>query len=83
MTKKDLIEILQASDLPDGAMIVLSRDSEGNGFQELRDVEESIWSPRDGETHIRKLTPELVKLGFDVDDIYAGDDAQDCFTLWP
>lgn len=65
-------------------IIVLSRDSEGNSYSPLAEIDDSYvyvaettWS---GEIYIDKLTPELVKLGYSERDVADGDPA---LVLWP
>lgn len=82
MTVKELIELLQKED-PE-RLVVMSKDSEGNGFSPLNDIgpgayrAESTWS---GEVGLEKLTPALKKKGFGPEDVIH--DGQKALVLWP
>jgi hypothetical protein len=85
MNKKELIDALK--DIPDNTIIVLSKDSEGNSYSPLANVEsmmytaDSKWS---GEIHLPELTDELIEQGYSEEDIRTVDDgAIPCIVLWP
>jgi hypothetical protein len=72
--------------LPDDLLVVMSRDSEGNGFSPLSDVadnaryeQENAWS---GEIRLKELTPDLKERGYTEDDV-ADENAPECIVLWP
>jgi hypothetical protein len=81
MTVMELIKKL--NDLPSDAVVIQSRDAEGNGFSPVADVgigryeAENDWS---GEMKLDKLTPELEKQGYSEEDVGDGPIAI-CF--WP
>ena len=77
MTVKQLIELLQKEN-PD-RVVILSKDSEGNGFSELENVN-SNYNYNDGEIGLGTLTPELEKQGYTEEDIL---DGQPAVVLWP
>ena len=70
----------------DEMLIVMSRDSEGNGFSPLADhgkqiyVPDSTWS---GDIYEIELTAELIEQGFTTDELYDGDDGVQAIVLWP
>lgn len=59
------------------AVVVLSRDSEGNGFRPLYKLETGTYE--DGEAGIAELTPALAKQGFTDADVLG----QKALILWP
>lgn len=65
-------------------MIVLSRDSEGNRFSPLADIDDnSVYVPItevDGEVGIEKLDEDLERLGYTSEDVISGLPA---LVLWP
>lgn len=66
------------------ALVVLSRDEEGNGFSELEDVATEMNFAKDGSDGCigyRKLTPKLEKMGYTEDDIM--EYGKPCIVLWP
>lgn len=78
----------QLADLPDDMLVILQKDAEGNGYSPLEDVDgynnvyvpDSTWS---GDCHLKVLTAELKAAGYGPDDVYDGNDAQDCVILCP
>ena len=81
MTVKELIELLSKQDPDD--LVVLSMDSEGNGFNEMADY--SIMNYRTGgyagDIGYRELTEEMEKQGYAEEDVML--DGQPCIVLWP
>lgn len=78
-----LIEQLKLLD-PE-AIVVMSKDGEGNSFSPLSDIademvyrEESSW---EGEIGYEKLTDELVDAGYGEEDII--EDGVPCIVMWP
>ena len=65
MTVKELIALLQTCD--QDRIVVISRDSEGNGYSELYCVESAMFC--DGEIGLEDLTAELEKLGYGEEDV--------------
>lgn len=66
------------------ALVVLSRDEEGNGFSELGDVATNMNFAKDGydgNVGYRELTPKLKKLGYTEEDLL--EDGKPCIVLWP
>lgn len=86
MTVRELIALLSQENGDD--LVVLARDSEGNGFSPLSEevsadmyIANSTWS---GEVKLRKLTRELAKSGWTEEDVGTPEEgAQPCVTLWP
>lgn len=81
MTKKELIE--QLSQYDDDDIIVLARDSEGNGYSPLWSIAPMTFAPAWGEVFEREITEEMRKKGYTDEDLYTGDDAQKAVVLWP
>lgn len=79
MKVKQLIQKLSA--LNDDVTVVLSRDEEGNGYGELRDLSFQIYA--DGEIYASVLTPALRLQGYTEEDVYHGDDGIHVVVLWP
>jgi hypothetical protein len=79
MKVSELIEYLQQLD-PD-RIVVMARDSEGNGFNEMNHLYTCTYG--DGGTFIEALTPELEEQGYSEEDVYQGDDGQPAVSLWP
>ena len=81
MKIKDLIKELK--ELDPERIIVMSKDSEGNNFSPLSEIEEGSYeeeSSYNGEFGLEKLTPKLKKAGYDEENIIEGKKAI-CF--WP
>ena len=85
MRVKDLIAALATMD-PD-ALVVLQKDSEGNGYSPLTGVDDNcIYVPLStwhGEIYLRKLTPFLKEEGFGEEDVYDGSDGRPAVVLYP
>jgi hypothetical protein len=59
-------------------LVVLQKDSEGNGYSPLSDFEVLNYVPETtwyGEIRYPELTPELEAAGYGEEDIYNGEDA--------
>lgn len=72
--------------LPDDMLVVMSRDSEGNGFGPLAAIETNSryqahngWS---GEVGLKEITPDLKERGYTEEDL-APASASECVVLWP
>lgn len=82
MKAKELIELLQRVD-PE-TEIVVSRDSEGNGYNKLGsvNVDEYAFRPDGHEVEIglRTLTKELERQGYSDEDVL---DGTPCVVIWP
>lgn len=78
MKVRELIAQLMRCD-PD-AIVVLSRDSEGNGFQEARNVEPNM-TFNEAEVWYRQLTPKMREQGYTDKDVCT--DGQLAVVLWP
>lgn len=76
MTVKELIEKLLTLD--PNRVVVLSRDEEGNGFNELAHI--TNCSYRKGEIGLEQLTAELRRQGYTEEDLMEGTPA---LVLWP
>jgi len=73
MTVKELIELLR--EMPPDALVVLSRDSEGNDYSELHSYWEGLYvnSEGYGEMHVAgPLTDELREQGYTESDVAHG-----------
>lgn len=70
MKVKDLITKLQEQD--PNAIVIMQKDSEGNGYSPLFDVDDGHYqadSTWNGQPVLVELTPELRQLGFSEDDL--------------
>lgn len=82
MNVKELKELLNA--FQDDDIVIMSKDSEGNRFSPLCDIEEgkyvaeSSWS---GEVGIRELTQELIEDGFSEEDYF--EEGENAIVLYP
>jgi hypothetical protein len=82
MTVKELIEQLQQCDPDD--LVVMSKDSEGNGFSKLSDIafgNDRYSGGYSGEIGLDHLTEELEQRGYTEDDVMS--DGEKCIVLWP
>ncbi len=71
MKVSEMIEMLEALD--SDALVVLSKDSEGNGFSPVTDVDPSHYIP------FNKWSGDVI----DTDDVDDHPDAVACVCLWP
>ncbi len=82
MKVKELKQLLENID--DERIIILARDSEGNRFSPLSQIDdESTYladSTCSGDVGIEQLTPELEKKGYSEEDVLGGEPA---LVLWP
>ncbi len=85
MTVKEMINEL--NDYPQDALVVMSKDSEGNSFSPFADTSTAVYVPDStwrGTTYVaRTLTPELKEQGYTEEDCYDEEDGQDAVVLWP
>lgn len=90
MKIKELIELLQQIEDQD-ALVVMSRDSEGNSFSPLAEPDynenwryfpDSTWS---GEMQMTKLTDEWIEQGFTDEDVVEDTKGRSvsAVVLWP
>jgi hypothetical protein len=77
MNVKQLIKRIEKLD-PD-MLVVMSTDSEGNGFDTLSSIE--THSYKDGEIGLLELTPELKERGYTDEDLLVG--GKPAVVLWP
>lgn len=84
MNAGELIAVL--SEVHPETIVVMSRDSEGNGYSPLSEADDSsayladtTWS---GDIAIRELDDDLRAQGFTEKDV-AGEDHVPCVVLWP
>jgi len=79
----ELIEQLQQLD--PALLVVLSKDAEGNSYEECRDIEGNhAFYSEDNEVKLLKLTPELKRQGYSKEDIAEPNDGSvPCVILWP
>jgi len=83
MKVKELIKLLQKADSE--AIVIMAKDSEGNYFSPLSDIDtknktyeaDTTWS---GEVWYKELTNDLKNSGYTEDDIGEG---EDCVVLHP
>ena len=89
MKIKELIELLEKQN-PDDVVVLsmdkegngfTNRDKEGNGFTKAFELSEAIY--HDGEIYLRELTDDLYNIGYNEDDLYDGDDGENCVVIWP
>ena len=87
MTTKELIAKLKADDPKGTRIVIMSRDSEGNGYSPLADIStgayvaDSTWS---GEVGLEELDDEARKEGYTEDDVKLPEDgAVPCLVLHP
>lgn len=78
MTVKQLIKELKKFD--ENRVVVLSRDQEGNGFEELYGVFTGAYNKKNRNFGLEELTPELKEQGYSKEDIVKGKPA---VVLWP
>lgn len=80
MKVKELIKLLGKAN-PD-AVVIMSKDSEGNRFSELCEVvtENYGWDEQNKDVGIAKLTDEHKKAGYKKDNVMDGIPA---ILLWP
>jgi hypothetical protein len=79
MNVRQLKELLEQFD--DGVLVVISRDEEGNGYNELYQIEtNAVYNKSEGEVHLHHLTPQLIKEGFTEEDLGEGEIA---IVLYP
>jgi len=84
MKVKELIELLGKTN-PERE-VVISRDSEGNGFSPFSGLSEELYVPYStwsGEIYIEELTEEMRKHGYSEEDTYGGDDGVKALVFWP
>lgn len=82
MTVGELIELL--SKVPTNAIVVLSRDEEGNAFNPLWKTEAGLrFSHETGEIGYIDITPSMRSVGFSEEDMMGPDEGDECVVLWP
>jgi len=77
MTVQELIAKLQQCDPTD--IVVLSRDSEGNGYSTAYSIAPMMFN--EGEVRYRELTPALIEQGYEEEDVST--EGTPCVVLWP
>lgn len=78
MTVAELIDALHLLD--PNRIVIMSSDSEGNSFDVVRLVDPCAYDPEDREAGLEHLTPEVIALGYDEEDLCDGVPA---VCLWP
>lgn len=80
MTVEELIELLKGADR--NALVVLSKDSEGNGYRECCAVEtdNNRFDEDEGAIGLGHLTKDLEDLGYCEDDVF--EHGEDCVVLY-
>lgn len=84
MTVKELRKLLDGID--GDRIVVVSRDEEGNGFNELHQVDaKSVFIRDDSEIYMERneLTDELRRNGYSEEDTRTAEDGELCIVLWP
>lgn len=81
MKVKELIELLQKED-PE-RLVVMSKDGEGNGFEELDGIQACAYDTKYQETGLEDLTPELEEVGYTEEDVLTGNTIVKAVCLWP
>lgn len=62
--------------------VIVSTDSEGNGFDEMRVISPGYnYNPQDREIGISELTEEDINSGYTDEDVM--EDGVPCVVLWP
>ncbi len=79
MIVSELIDILEAMN-PD-SIIVMSGDSEGNYYNELREIDDVVFDKREQEIGYSELTEDLIKQGYTDEDLI--EDGVPAVCLWP
>jgi hypothetical protein len=77
-TVKELIEIL--SDLPDDSVVVLQRDSEGNGYSPLAGGEAAKYRPENTYSGEVPCQEDIEGGEYEEEDVAK---MLDCVVLWP
>ena len=80
MTVRELISVLETC--PQEAIVIMSSDSEGNGYSELFEIadDNNTWDAENEETGIGELNAGLIERGFREEDIVEG---QPAIVLYP
>lgn len=87
MKVKELIKLLEGSD-PE-ALVVMSKDAEGNSYSPLAEIDndnnvyvpETTWQ---GEIMLKELRPQDIRAGYEIDEVATDEpDKEDCVILWP
>lgn len=81
MKVRELIKFLKGFDKE--AIVIMSQDSEGNGFSPLNELTAMAYTANNswsGEVGLTELTPELEANGYSEDDVVVG---EACVVLWP
>ena len=76
MTVRELIEKLSALD--PGDVVIMARDEEGNGFNEVGELQLCAYDK--GDIYLRELTPHMEAQGYTDEDVA---DATPAVCLWP
>ena len=85
LTVKELKIALETYD--ENAVVVMSKDGEGNSFSPLAGIENYIYVPETtyyGEIYLPELTQKLIDQGYEEEDVYQGQgDGVRAIVLWP
>ncbi len=82
MKVRELLKMLEGVD--GERLVVLQKDSEGNGYSPLYDVDyESSYIHDSREVRYEKLTPELKKLGYTEEDVDTANEGVAAIVLQP
>jgi hypothetical protein len=82
MKVKELKELLTKYN--DNDLVILAKDSEGNGFSHLDDIEDGKYKAETtwyGEVGLRNLTNDLIEAGYSEEDVL--EDGENAIILWP
>ena len=79
LTVKQLKELL--ADMDDDRIVVLQKDSEGNGYEPVRGVDDNaVWDEYHDTVKYQKITPSMRKKGYTKGDAGKG---QKAVVLYP
>ena len=84
MKVKELKQLLDTFNEDDE--VVLSKDSEGNGFSPLSGTSQQVYVPETtwyGSIYEKEITEEMRKEGYSEEDTYQGNDGINAVVLWP
>jgi hypothetical protein len=82
MKVKELKELLNQYD--DNDLVIMAKDSEGNGFSPLYEIEDGSYKAETtwyGEVGLRELTSELIEAGYSEEDVL--ENGENAIILWP
>jgi hypothetical protein len=79
--------IIELQKLDPNKVVILQKDSEGNGYSPMAEVDDNaLYAPDttySGEVSIEKLDEKAIRQGFTEEEIFCGDDVLSCVVLCP